>query len=96
MDDPRKDHADPKRSPKKNCPQQLLTHIVPTEDVENTNDTNQWGDLWFTNQPQTAPRGMKRMSQEDQRYWRATIHWSTQPQGEQNDMKKSSYGVDWL
>ena len=37
MDDKSKDHSDPKRSPKKNHPQQLQTHNMPTNYVENTN-----------------------------------------------------------
>ena len=39
MDNKRKDHPDPKRPTKKNCPQQLQTHM-PTDDEENTNGTN--------------------------------------------------------
>ena len=27
---------------------------------------------------------------------KATIHWSTHPQREQNETEKSSFGVDWL
>ena len=40
MDDLRKDHADQKRPPKKNRPQQLQTDSVFTDDVENTNSTD--------------------------------------------------------
>ena len=31
-----------------------------------------------------------------QKYRRATLHWSTRPQGEQDEMEKPSLGVDWL
>ena len=40
MDDQRKDHHDPERSPQKDYSEQLQTHNVPTDDVENTNSTN--------------------------------------------------------
>ena len=36
IDDQREDHPDPERSPKRNHIKQLLTHNVPTDDVENT------------------------------------------------------------
>ena len=37
MDTKRKGHFDPKRPTETNCPLQLQTHYVPTNDVENTN-----------------------------------------------------------
>ena len=37
MDDKRKDHTDPKRPARRNRLQQLQTHNVPTNDMENTN-----------------------------------------------------------
>ena len=40
MDDQRKDHPDPKIPSKRNYPQELQTHNVPTDDVENTNGWN--------------------------------------------------------
>ena len=40
MDVQRKDYPDLKRSPKRNIPQQLQTHNVPTDNVENTKSTN--------------------------------------------------------
>ena len=43
MDDKRKDRPDRKRLPKRHRPQQLQTHNVPTDDVENTNSTNLGG-----------------------------------------------------
>ena len=36
MDDKKRDHIDPKRSLYGNCLQQLQTHIMPTDYVENT------------------------------------------------------------
>ena len=44
MDDQREDHSDPKRPLQRNRPKQLKIHIVPTDDVENTNGTNLGGD----------------------------------------------------
>ena len=40
MDDQKKDPTDPKRTPKRNRPQQLQTHNVRTDGVKNTNGTN--------------------------------------------------------
>ena len=40
MDDQKKDDPDPQRPPKRNCPKQLQTYNVPTDDVENTNGTH--------------------------------------------------------
>ena len=75
MDDQRKDNPDPKRPPKRNRHQQLQTHNVPTTDVENTNDTDQRGDLLFTNKPRTVLRRTERMPQGNKRNMRYTIHW---------------------
>ena len=40
MDDQREDHSNPKRRPQSNSPKQLLTHNVPTDDIENINGAN--------------------------------------------------------
>ena len=40
MDDQKEDHSNPKIPLQKNCPKQLETHNVPTDDVENTHSTN--------------------------------------------------------
>ena len=40
MDDKRKEHPDSKRLPKRNHPEQLQIHNLPTDHVENTNGTN--------------------------------------------------------
>ena len=45
MDDQRKDHTDQKAPKQKNCPKQLQTHNLPTDDVENINSTNKGRDL---------------------------------------------------
>ena len=49
MDDQRKNHIDPKWTPQKNRPKQLLTYNVPTYFVQNTNCTNNGRDLQATN-----------------------------------------------
>ena len=85
-----------RKAPKKESPQQLQTHNVFTYNVENTNGTNQLGDLGFTNKPPTILRGKERMTQGNQMYRRASIHWSTHLQRQENKTEKSSYGVDWL
>ena len=40
MDDQRKDHSDLERPSRMNHTQQLQTHNMHTDDVENTNGTN--------------------------------------------------------
>ena len=40
MDDPRENHLDSDGPTQRNYSEQLQTHNVPTDDVENTNDTN--------------------------------------------------------
>ena len=84
-DDQRKDHIDPKIPTKMNRLQQLLTHNMPTDDVENTHSTNEEGDLLLTNKPRIVPLRRERMSQGNQRNWWYTKHWSRYLQGEQNE-----------
>ena len=57
---------------KRNRSKQLQTHNVPTDDVENTNDTTKGRDLLLVNKLQIVPRGTERMLQVDQR--RAITH----------------------
>ena len=45
MDDQRKDYINSKGPKQRNCPKQLQTHNLPTNDVENTNSTNKGKDL---------------------------------------------------
>ena len=47
MNDQRKDHSDLKRTPRRNSSQQVQTHNVPTDEVENTDSPNKLGDLQF-------------------------------------------------
>ena len=54
MDYQNKDHPDPKKTQKRNHPQQLQAHNVPNDDEENTNNTNKGGDLLFANKPWTV------------------------------------------
>ena len=49
IDDERKDYPDLKRSPKKNRPQQLQTHHVPTNDRVTINNTIKEGNLLSAN-----------------------------------------------
>ena len=39
MEDQRKDHINPKGPNQSNCPKQLHTHYLPTDDGENVNST---------------------------------------------------------
>ena len=55
MDDPWKDHIDPKGPKQKNRSKRLQTHNLPTENVENINSTNKEGDLLLANKPRIVP-----------------------------------------
>ena len=63
MDDQRKDHIDTKGPKQKNCPKQLQTHNLPTNEVENINSTNKEGDLLLAKKPQFVPWRTERMLQ---------------------------------
>ena len=67
---------------------------MPTDFVENTNGTNQGGNLRFANKPQTVPKGKERMPEGDQTDMRAIIHWSTHPQGDKNETK--NLAMAWI
>ena len=88
MDDQRKDHIDPKGPKQRNRSKQLQTHSLPTDDVQNINNTN--------NKPRIVPWGTERMTQSIQRHSRVTLHRSTHLKWEQDQTEKSSYGLDWL
>ena len=96
MDNQRKDNIDPKRPSQKDRPQQLPTYNVPTYDVENTNSTNKWRDLLLADKLQIVPWRTERMLQRIQRHWRTTLHRSIYPHREQDETKKSRFGLDWL
>ena len=55
MDDQRKDHIDTKGPKQWNCPKQLQTHKVSTNDVENITSTNKGKDLLLANKPRFVP-----------------------------------------
>ena len=74
MDDQRKDHIDPERSPQRNPPKQLLTNNVPACDCKNTNGTSKGRDLLLVNKLQTLHQGTERIRQVDQRRKRITVH----------------------
>ena len=88
MDDRRKDFLDPKRPLRRNRFQQLQTHNVPTDDVENTDGTNYSGDLLFGNKPKTVPRITERMPQRNEMEQKDLLYTNPNPQGEQNKTKK--------
>ena len=97
MDDLRKDHLDPKGPKQSNHPKQLQTHNLPIGDVENINSTtNKERDLLLANKPQIVSWGTERMLQRIQRHSKSTLHRPAHPKQEQDQMEKSSYGLDWL
>ena len=96
MDDQRKDYINPKGSKQRNCSKQLQTNNLPTNDVENINNTNKGKDLLLANKPRIVPWRTERMPQSIQRHSRITLHRSTHPIWEQDKTEKSIYGLDWL
>ena len=87
---------DPKGPKQRNCPKQLQTHNLATDDVENINSTNKGRDLLLTNKPQFILWGTERMLQRIQRHSRVTLHRSAHLKWEQDQTEKSRYGLDWL
>ena len=67
---------------------------MTTDDMGNTCGTYQRGDLLFANKPRTVPRGTERIPQRNKGNRRATIYWSTHPQGEQNETK--NIALAWI
>ena len=61
IDDQREDHSDPKRLHQWNRPNQVNTHKVSTNDVENTDSTNKRGDLLPIDKLWNIPWGTERM-----------------------------------
>ena len=55
MDDQRKYHIDPKGPKQSNCPKQLQTHNLPTDDVENINSSNKGRDVRLANKLWIVP-----------------------------------------
>ena len=96
LDDQRKDYINPKGPKQRNCSKQLQTDNLPTNDVENTNNTNKGNYLLIANKLQIVPWRTERMTQRIQRLSRITQHRSTHPKWEQDTTEKSSYGLDWL
>ena len=92
----RKDHIDTKGPKQRNSTNQLQTHNLPTNDVENINSTNKGRDLLLANKPWIIPWRTDRMLQRIQRHSRITLHRSTHSKWEQDQTEKSSYCLDWL
>ena len=55
MDDQRNDNIDTKGPKQRNCPKQLQTHNVPTNDMENINSTNKGINLLLATKPRFVP-----------------------------------------
>ena len=94
--DQRKDCINPKGPKRRNCSKQLQTDNLPTNDVKNTNSTNKGKELLLVNKLRIVPWRTERMLQRIPRHSRITLHRSTHPKWEQDNMEKSSYGLDWL
>ena len=59
MDDQKKDHIDPEGSPQENRPKQLQTHNLPTNYVENINNSNKGRYFRLADKPRTVPEEQK-------------------------------------
>ena len=86
IDNQGKEHPYPKRSADWNCLQRLRTHNIHINDVENSNGSNQEGDITFAKK--------NRMRLGKMMKGKSTKHYSTHLEGEQNKKKKCSNGVD--
>ena len=94
MDDQRKNQIDPERHPQRNRPKKLQTHnllawtwkILTAHIREEIYDS-----LKSRGQFSEEQKGCCKGTREK----KATVHWSTYPQRESDEMKISSYGVDW-
>ena len=69
-------------------------HLKETDDVENTNDTNQLRDLFLNNKQQIVTRGTGRMLQRIQRHRKTTLYRLAHPQRDQDKTRKYIYG--WI
>ena len=65
MDNQRKDHIVPKGPKQRNHSNQLQTHNLPTDDVENINSTNKEKDFLLANKPQIVPWEAKKDTAKD-------------------------------
>ena len=95
MDDHRKDHIDPKGSKKRNHSKQLQAHNLPTNDVENINNTNKARDLQLADEPNIVPWGTEGY----RKRFIGTAELLYRDQHILNESKtrrkKTSYGLDW-
>ena len=82
MDDQRKDHINPKEPKQKKRPEQLQTHNLPIDDVENINSTN----LQLANKPWDAAK--------IQKHRRVTLHRSAQPRREPD--QRENLAMAWI
>ena len=64
--------------------------------MKNINSTNKERDILLANKPRTVPWRTERILQRIQRLSRVTLHRSTRLKRKQEQMKKSSYGLDRL
>ena len=90
MDNPRKDHIDPKGPKERNCPKQLQTHNLPTDHVENINSINKGRDLLQA--VDCSLRNRKDATKDPKA--QQSYFTSAYPKREQAQMEKPSYGLD--
>ena len=92
MDDQRKDNPDPKRAPKMNHIHQLYRPITCLLMMWEILTAQIKEEIYYSLISHRLFIEEQRVIKKNRR---STIHWSTHPQGEQNETKKCSYGVDW-
>ena len=88
IDDQRKDHIDPKETKQMKRPNQLQTHNLPTDFMENINSTNKRRDLLLANKPWIVPWGAERVPQRIQKYSRVNLHRPAHPKRQKDQTEK--------
>ena len=85
-----------RRTQSKEPPQTTADALSAYRWCGNINSTNKGRDLLLANKLWIVPWGTEGMLQSIQRHRRFTLHRSAHPKREQDQMEKSSYGLDWL
>ena len=73
-EDQKKANIDPEEPKQRNRHKQLQNYNLPTDDVENINNTNKGRDLRHANKPPIVPRGTESILQRIQKHSRVTLH----------------------
>ena len=92
MDDHLKDHNDTEEPRQRNHPKQSQTHKMPTNDAEDTNNTNKGRDLLLANKPWFVPdkqKGCCKGSEAQQSYF-------TWTHSKWKDTRRKNLAMAWI